>query len=402
MTRTKSTFCVTALVLVSLLGGACSEGGLVGPDAVAPPTMAAYARSPETATACVTPATTVVSTEAALTEAVDNAAPGDVIAISGVVNLQSYLWVWRPGVTLTCAAPGDGLRAAWTGLLPGWVVHSDMIYITNRDVAVQGLLLEGGVAFVLRAYRSTGISATTSNLRLVGNTIRCRDACVFIIGVPDALITDNHLISNTGGTGIHIQQAVSATGELYADNARVERNLIVALQPPRAPNYHGGVRARGGSDMVIRDNEIRGPWSNGISVADSWGSVIERNTISGVGTYGIFMGSNAFGPKTVTGVLVRGNTASAGSSGILVNSSCGNILVGNRLTAGAGAPRVFFTSLSGKNVLLGESSTSVDNGELDCDGDGTVDPNFLSGPGRKAANPGEVMGPVMQHANGTI
>lgn len=399
MIRTKSALCVAPLVLVILLGGACREGALVGPDALAPPTMTAEARSPE-ATGCVTPATTIVSTEAALTEAADNAAPGDVIAISGVVNLQSYVWIWRPGVTLTCVLPGDGLRATWSAPPPGWGVIPDMIYVTHKDVTIQGLLLQGSVAFAIRAYRSTGAAANTANLRLVGNTIRCGGACVFIIGVPNALVADNRLIANVGGTGIHIQQSVLA--KLYADNARVERNVIVALQPTATPNYHGGIRARGGSDMVIRDNEIRGPWSNGISVADSWGSVIERNTVSGVGTYGIFMGSNAFGPKTVTGVLVRGNSISAGKSAVLVNSSCGNVLVGNRLHAGVGEPRVFFTTWSGKNVLLGESSTSVDNGALDCDDDGITDSNFLSGGSRQANNPGEVIGSVMQHASGAI
>jgi hypothetical protein len=42
---------------------------------------------------------------------------------------------------------------------------------------------------------------------------------------------------------------------------------------------------------------------------------------------------------------------------------------------------VIFTELTGANTLVGNQNVVIDNGNYDCDGDGPIDPNIISGSG---------------------
>lgn len=384
----------SAVLLASVLFGACADTIPVQPRTA--PTAISAARLVE-APACVSPATAVATTEPEVHAALAAAQAGAVIAVSGVITLTRTAVMNTPEVTLTCVAPGDGLRGRFG---PSY----DLVLVAARDIRLQGLLLDAWTMWgnPVRAVRTFGMgpSAFTRNLRLQHSHVRCNSSCLFSTGVRALVITDNLFetdVERTGGTGIHIQ-AGPVPGS-RADSVRIERNVLIAAKPTAGP-LAGAIRTRDGYDVVVRDNEIIGPWSNGIALADIYNSVIERNKVSGVRQYGLMLGAFPFNPISHTGLLIRGNTiATLGTAAIWVDSSCGNFLVANKLTVAPGGTPVFFTSRTGDNVLVGETSMSVDNGALDCDGDGQVDPNVLSGARRRAPEPpGSIIGPVIQHS----
>lgn len=344
-------------------------------------------------TGCVA-TTAVASSEAELNALFAAAEHGDVIAVSGMVVMTDAV---RPpaGVTLTCAQPGDGVTTA-----PGYA-YLDLIEIAVPEVTLQGLTIHGGsVMYAVYAERSTfeiapGITANGVGLRLVGNTVTCGfGGCAFLVGSEGSIVADNHFTSWGSGSGVHIQ----GNGPFSSDGIRVERNRLVAAAPAGAPSF-GAIRPRDGDAMVVADNVIVGPWSNGIATTEVRDSKFERNNVDGATRFGLFVGSTVvqYNPITVRGLLARGNTLHGAVNAIHVNVACGNVFVGNRLSTPSGTP-VFFTNTTGANNLMGENSLNVDNGNYDCDGDGSVDPNFLSGRKRAGAAPGETMRDVMPQA----
>lgn len=381
-------------ILASVLLGACADTIPVQPR---PAPRANFAVRVVDSSPCLSPATAVATTEPEVHAALAAAQAGAVIAVSGVITLTSTAVMNTPDVTLTCVASGDGLRGR---LGPSY----DLVLVAARDIRLQGLLLDGWTMFgsPVRAVRTFGMgpSAFTRNLRFERNHVRCNSSCLFSTGVRAMVITDNLFETNvarSGGTGVHIQAFPVAGGR--ADSIRIERNVLIAAMPTAGP-LAGAIRTRDGDGVVVRDNVIIGPWSNGIALADLHNSVIERNTVSGVRQYGLMLGAFPLQAISHTGLLIRGNTMSTlGSTTIWVDSSCGNFFVANKLAVAPGGTPVFFTARTGNNVLVGETSMSVDNGARDCDGDGQVDPNFLSGARRRATEPpGSVIGPVIQHS----
>lgn len=335
----------------------------------------------------------VASSESQLNALLASANPGDVVAVSGTVIITDAV---RPptGVTLTCAAPGDGIAAA-----PGYK-HFDLIEVAVPDVTVQGLTIASApVPWPIYVVRSPlaidGTPANGVNARVIGNTVACGTAgCAFFIGSANSVVADNRFAANGSATGIHMQ----GSGAHRVDGMRVERNVIVAARASGALAF-GAIRPRDGSDIVLRDNQISGPWSNGIATTALSGSVFERNTVDGATRFGLFVGSvgGSNAAIQVRGLLARGNRLTGATNALHVNATCGSVFVANEL-ASTGAVPAFFTATTGANNLLGYTGVVVDNGTADCDGDGAADPNFVSGRKRAGADPGETMQDVMPHA----
>src|SRR5439155_16572998 len=88
------------------------------------------------------------------------------------------------------------------------------------------------------------------------------------------------------------------------------------------------------------------------------------------------MTRNVFGDNLITG---------AGSGGILTERACSNRFVLNGLKGNGGDIDLTLEATTGANTVVlprGNTSTVIDNGSFDCDGDGQVDPNKITGPGR--------------------
>src|SRR2546422_9138995 len=70
------------------------------------------------------------------------------------------------------------------------------------------------------------------------------------------------------------------------DSDRVERNTIVASAPSTSFGL-GGIRVRDGSDVVVADNVVQGPWSNSIATTTLTASHVVNNRLEGAVVNGI-------------------------------------------------------------------------------------------------------------------
>ena len=61
--------------------------------------------------------------------------------------------------------------------------------------------------------------------------------------------------------------------------------------------------------------------------------------------------------------------------------ACGNVLFGNNLQGNSGNIGALFERPTGNNTLVGDRTVVYDNGEVDCYGDGLLDPNIITGHG---------------------
>jgi hypothetical protein len=233
-------------------------------------------------------------------------------------------------------------------------------------------------------------------VRVTGNDIQCGwSLCLFIVG-SGPRITNNTLTSasSSAASGIHIQSSI--------DSAVVEGNQIIALTPQGNARF-GAIRAVSGRDVVIRDNVITGPWSNGLALTMLQGGVVEGNSVSGARLNGIYVAYGPVNTVSVHGLLLRSNTSTANGPALFVNGACGNVFVANRLSTTGTGPVAAFDLYTGANTLLGPHGDVVDNGNVDCDGNGSIDPNMVSGTKRRGTiPPGEVIGPVMRNAHGIV
>src|SRR5882762_1779994 len=103
------------------------------------PSRAGASFATASARACPANPSVIVTDEAGLRAALAAAHPGDVIAVSGTIELTTGDTIATDGVTLTCATPGSGLVATDISVL-------DVVTVTARGVTVDGLVLDGGRA----------------------------------------------------------------------------------------------------------------------------------------------------------------------------------------------------------------------------------------------------------------
>lgn len=369
-------FPAVLLLFAAACADAPTETALLDPDA---PAFAATARG-----ACVAPATYVVSDEPGLQAALSAAVAGDVVAVDGTVDLYGGAVRIPAGVTLTCATPGSGLVRR-----DG---HFAVVMTTQSDVTVAGLVLDG--AATSWAVYAVDVTGDVRGFTLRSNEVVCGWAgCVFVVGVPGSVLSGNRVeATHWTSSGLHLQGGV--------DGTILENNVVTAHVAAGAPLF-GALRPRDGSDVVVRGNTVRGPWSNGLAMAELRQSTFEGNEIEGARQFGLFLGANAFTATSVEGSLFRTNVlVSTGGPAVYAQFACGNVLTGNRLSAPASEPTVAFSDVTGANAVLGRVASAEDNGAFDCDGDGANDPNMIAGATRGGAYVGEIVAPVMQPTAG--
>lgn len=314
-----------------------------------------------TAKGCAASPTVVVHTDPELRAAVASASPGDVIAVSGIIPLDSIVSITTDGVTLTCAEPGAGLEFA-----PGY--EDVLLDLFASHVTVSGLKLDAEYGFAPVVGFTDGRPGHLSGIRLIGNEIGCGYTfCIFFAGVPQMQITDNHFEGDETLFGLQIQGA--GTGLV------VSRNVIENHES--YPAVYGGIRVRVASDVTITHNEIR-DWSNGIVLTDVYDSRVEHNRIEGSLRDGIDLALILASRISFSGLSVRGNQVSgSGRVGISVRGACWNTFEGNNVVGNpVGAT---FAPNTGDNVYRGSREVVQNDGSFDCDQDGDTDPNRISG-----------------------
>lgn len=347
--------------------------------------------------ACTTTGATVVGTESALRATLATAQPGDVVAVTGAIDIVGTLRIRIPeGVTLTCAEPGAALSAV------SW--RYNLLYVNAPNVTVSGLSLKTShtdwPVFVLNGDSRTDVSG----FRMAGNSVDCGWAgCLFVVGAPGSVISHNSFDArHRTSTGIHLQGGGNrGTAVFHTSNSLVEGNVLTAHLPVGAPSF-GAIRPRDGKDIILRRNHVRGPWSNGIATTEVDEALFEHNTVDGATRFGMFFALILNRPITVRGSLFRNNDlTSTGGAAIFAQRACNNVFLANRLTPKAGHPTIAFAATTGANAVLGVTAGIEDNGNQDCNGDGVADPNTISGKTRRGGYAGEIIGPVMQNAGRT-
>jgi len=363
---------VSALLLGVLIG--CQDQSLSPAPRQAGPSFATAS-----AQACPANPSVIVTDEAGLRAALAAAHPGDVIAVSGTIELTTGDTIATDGVTLTCATPGSGLVATDLSVL-------DVVTVTARGVTVDGLVLDGSRAgdspfFAL----NDGVSFFAQDVRFTHNSVTCTvfGSCVFIVGGTGAVVSDNSFQATDAFTGIHLQANGPDPNVVFPiriDGARIERNSLVALTPSQGSRF-GAIRPFDADSLVIADNVITGPWRNGISPARLTHSQIQHNQISGPVVDGIRTSSFAGALRGVTqNVLTSNQVSGAGRAGIFADRACSNRFASNDLRGNAGNLGLFLTDTTGANVVAGaQNAVVIDNGAFDCDGDGRIDPNIITG-----------------------
>lgn len=366
-----------AVLGVAASAAACADQP-VAPLAEAPEGVS-FARGSASTSACAVAPDFVATDEAGLRAAMASAQAGDVIGIDGMIQLTENLWVETAGLTFTCASAGSGLAG-----VPGpdmWALFG----VLAEDITIKGLVLDGGPSRAYPVYAvNNGVGATAGDITFTGNQVRCGPGCMFIVGAAGSVILDNHFEAEFAGTGIHLQGFQMFGGpRLTIDGTRVERNTLVALRPIGNLLF-GAIRPRDGRAIVVADNVVTGPWSNGIGVAEVQDTRVERNRVEGARQFGLFISSNPFEPISTSGSLFRANHLSAGAAAIQVRRACGNVISGNVL-GGDAEWGVVFEQTTGSNAFLGRGASVMDDGAMDCDGDGQNDPNQITGAGRQGS-----------------
>src|SRR3989442_540048 len=223
------------------------------------------------ATACPTPSNVIVTNEADLRAALSAATPGYVIGLDGFFGVAADVIVGSPDVTLTCATPGSGIFPQ-PGFSGAWLLQ---VHATGGTV--DRLILDGGSAegpYVAGADAGNGVFVA-DGAQLTNNRVTCgspNGECAFFVGTKNAVVADNRFESAGSGTGVHMQSGI--------DGTRVERNTIVTTAPPPVQFLGGGIRVRDGSNVLVADNVVRGPWRNSIATANLAGT-FQRNDVAG-------------------------------------------------------------------------------------------------------------------------
>lgn len=357
----------------------------------------------------------------------NDAEKGDVVAVEGMLTIKSRTFVKASGITLTCNSPGSGIQIA-KGVDSDPIFDAPrMITVITQNVIVENLVLRGVRDDGSKAFRvfgaSTsdllGLNGTNANgLALRDNKIECPDdrvKCVRIAGVKNATLTGNTLsfpIASGGdvppraGTGVSFLPTTTEPGGDVIES-RVE-NPVVTNNVLKADAKTGGrairfVRAR---NIDVTGNAIQGPWRNGVFLVRVKEGEVSENRIDGAKKSGVELGVSGQTPQDLhpsegtVGVTFRANRISGiqseefpnlardQTSGFFARKACSNVFKGNRVTNVD--LKVFFISTTGGNKYFGNARPSDNrnavvggkngpDGYVDCDGDGTDDPNFISG-----------------------
>jgi Right handed beta helix region len=344
------------------------------------PSFATSAASP----GCPANPTVTVSDDASLRAAIAAAHPGDVIAVSGTIEVTADDTIATDNVTLTCATPGSGLVAAAFGI-------EDMLLVGAKGVVVTGLVLDGTHAdqspFLAL---NDGVALLAQDVQFTNNTVTCPPAgtCVFFAGGTGAVVSDNVMQADAALTGIQIQangpDPTAIPLPIRVDGARIERNTVVATSPSGGGIF-GGIRPFDASGVVIADNVVTGPWRRSLSATRLSDSRISDNALQGALLDGIRTSAGGF--TSPAGIVARnvftGNQVSgAGRAGVFAQKACANKFLSNDLRGNVGDLGVLLNDSTGANVVAGvNNAVVIDNGAFDCDGDGRTDPNIITGGG---------------------
>lgn len=243
-----------------------------------------------------------------------------------------------------------------------------------------------------------GVSVFAQDAQFTHNAVICTffGECVFFAGGTGIVVTDNVMQADGALSGIQLQangpDQTAIPLPIRIDGARIERNTVVATSPSGGGIF-GGIRPFDASGLMIADNVVTGPWRRSFSGTRLSDSRITGNALQGALLYGIRTSAGGF--VSPAGLVARnvfaGNQVhGSGLAGAFVQKACSNKFLANDLSGNAGDLGMLLNDSTGANVVAGvNNAVVIDNGAFDCDGDGQIDPNIVTGGARRGAVPGE-------------
>lgn len=247
-------------------------------------------------------------------------------------------------------------------------------------------------------YTSWGLSAaflSEDSMQIRNNRIQGQQVVGMLIhGLDRAVITGNVLRQEGGCCGIHVQAR--------SERLRIVGNEVVQTGSPGSSVW-AGIRLNGGAHHQLRDNVIRGDWSNGITITGMDSSTVEEVDIRGVQNYGV----HYWHPQDrITSYRSRFRSldmADIGGAGYFVNGACANRFEDVDFSgASHDTAAVFSDSTGGNHFDNRDRHLVIDRGGVDCDSDPGVDPNVVEGPVRKGAAVGASTGSAAALGTGAL
>lgn len=347
-------------------------------------------------TACPTPADFIATDESSLQIGLDGAKPGDVIGLDGFFGVGRDIYIRVADLTITCVTPGSGLFAnPGSGATLNWLLRTRAPRISVDHLVLDASAAARGPFLAHTTLLQNGNLLNSDGASLTHSRVTCPWAgeCAFFVGTKGAMVADNTFEAAGSATGIQFQ----GTGDSEPDGSRpfqidgsqVVRNTLIAAAPfhPDWPQL-GAIRVRDGSNVIVAQNVIRGPWANGMVATNIGGSQFSGNRADDVTRFGLFfLGDFRSEVPDPILALSRGNVvrnnrlAGSGEGGVAVEYACDNAFLGNNVQANADNIGVLFSITTGNNTFVGNQTITYDDGDLDCDGDGAADPNIITGRG---------------------
>ncbi len=307
---------------------------------------------------CARQATTVVADEDELLAAVAAASPGDVIAVDGMITVSTRnVRIATDNVTLTCATSGAGIdlqNGRHLETFANGVVVSHLVIDAAAGSPLSVILFGSDdptccsdVQFsdnVVRGFQLTGVFAVRSIVGLVVSRNRFE-------GTPTAL------------SAIQVQGASS--GGLIARNT--------AEMPLGA---FSGISVLGAERMTVIHNTVSGAPFAALRLGTTK-SVWKSNHVDGATGFGLLFEF----PDRCNNLIWANSLTGSGTAGMLVREACRNVFLGNNLQNNADDVGVVFEETTGDNIFIGNGTIVSDDGVADCDEDGEIDANLVTGAG---------------------
>jgi hypothetical protein len=257
-----------------------------------------------------------------LQAAVNLAAPGSTILVSGACGENLLIRNEKQRITIDGAGAGVGTRATINapGGSPGFNVR-------GKGILIQNFLITGG---------SHGVVVNRgSNAVLNNNVIENTNGNGVLIDELAFAVLTNNTIHNSPGAGVFVSEASTARIGFNSDSD-------MAASPNVITNNALGITIANGSSARVAGNTIENNAGDAIQVVRDSYAEISSNQIITNGGDGIEVGENSFvqlGEDSGTNIFESPNTTPSANTGFGIRCTTGGVADGRlgTLTGNSGA-----------------------------------------------------------------
>jgi hypothetical protein len=245
-----------------------------------------------------------------LQTAIDNAAAGDTIQVSGTCNENILIRNEKQRITV------DGLGSA---TINGTNLNSPAVNLRGKGILIQGFTIKGGQDGVII---NRGSNAVINN-NLIQNT---NGSGIIVQDLSFAVITSNN-ITNNPGDGIVINETATARIGFNADSDPTPSSNTIQ------GNLGRGITVGNRSSARILGNAINSNGQGGVAILRDSNAEVSGNGINGNGSHGILVSENSvlrLVESPEGGMFIAANNTAAGTlnQGFGVSCQTGSVIEG--------------------------------------------------------------------------